>query len=306
MEQFDAINFCKEFNISYKNTGNSGWISICCPFCHDRSYHGGIKGFSYNCWKCGSRKIYELIQEILPDKSKKEIFKIFSIFAVEVDENALNQRIKSNGLLEFPVGTGELKSKHHNYLRKRGFDSIKLEEKYSLFGTNESGDFNFRVIIPVYQKNKIVTYTGRDITGKSKLKYKSCPIEKSVTSINDVVYGIDTIKDRWCIVVEGIFDAWKLGQQAVATMGVNFSEKQVNIIAEKADFVYILYDNDEAGIKQARKMSDVLTVLNVLNRIVKLNGIKDPGELPNSEAEILVLNLEREKERIVNGEIIKR
>jgi len=297
MEKFDSINFCKEFNISYKITGNSGWVNICCPFCYDRGYHGGIKGFSYNCWKCGSRKIIDFIQAILPDKQSKEIYNTLLNFAIEASEDTLNQRSKVNGLVEFPIGVEELKDRHHKYLRKRGFDSIKLEEKYSLLGTNEYGDFNFRVIIPIYQNNRIVTYTGRDITEKSKIKYKSCPIEKSVISINDVVYGIDTIKDRWCIVVEGVFDAWKLGRQAVATMGVNFSERQINAISKKADFVYILYDNDEAGVKQSRKMRDLLTSLNILTRVVRLDGIKDPGSLPASEAEILVDNLNREKNK---------
>ena len=68
----------------------------------------------------------------------------------------------------------ELTRPHKNYLIKRNFDPDELEFKWRLVSTGPVGPYKHRIIAPIYFNEKLVSYQGRDITDKAKLKYKAC------------------------------------------------------------------------------------------------------------------------------------
>lgn len=79
-----------------------------------------------------------------------------------------------------------------------------------------------RAIIPIYKDNKLVFYTGRDMTGEKIKKYETPSSGK-----HNVVFGFDELfkhTDRPLYVVEGIMDAFIVG--GVAVLGNKFTESQ--------------------------------------------------------------------------------
>jgi hypothetical protein len=143
---------------------------------------------------------------------------------------------------------------HHSYLLRRDFDSFYLEKKYELKGTGIAGrwqcrDFSYRLIIPVKDiEGNVVSFLGRDITGKSELRYKNCPAELSAKLVKETLYNIDAAKDfDTAIVCEGVFDMWRVdAMQCVATFGIELSQAQINLLSIFRKIIFIFDPEDKA------------------------------------------------------------
>jgi DNA primase len=119
---------------------------------------------------------------------------------------------------------------HEKFLTKRRYDFEKIQRKYDLLGVGPTlDDWKFRLIIPVYMNHQLVTYVGRDTTGKSEIPYRNAPIEKSIIQSKHCLYNLDTVKDT-VIVVEGILDCWRIGSSAVATFGTQVTREQILLL----------------------------------------------------------------------------
>lgn len=95
-------------------------------------------------------------------------------------------------------------------------------------------------------------------------------------------------QDKFCILVEGPFDAGKLGAPAIAILGKEFSEAQCESVraAFGRGVIGIVPDNDTAGRSALEKMRKRLAGYRV--KVVELPaGIKDCGELSRDAARTL-------------------
>lgn len=82
-----------------------------------------------------------------------------------------------------------------------------------------------RLIIPIYKQDKLVFYQGRALTNNVQPKYLSPPVPKE-----RVLYGYERIfekSDNPIYVVEGWFDAFKLGGYGVALLGNEITDQQI-------------------------------------------------------------------------------
>jgi DNA primase len=88
---------------------------------------------------------------------------------------------------------------------------------------------------------KIVSYQGADMTGKAHLKYKM-----SSNEINSYLYGYDDIQPNSDIVlVEGVFDAWRLHENTLATFGTHLTKKQLALLVSlKPKNIILCWDGD--------------------------------------------------------------
>ncbi len=86
--------------------------------------------------------------------------------------------------------------------------------------------------MPIQLDGSIVSWQARDITGKSNLKYISPPKD---SVLKRTFYGIDFVqKGSTVIIVESIFDAWRLGKGVgIACFGTSWTEAQVWRIVQK-------------------------------------------------------------------------
>lgn len=288
---FNAQQFLNDYSIPYSTEGkNIGkeWIGIKCPFCDDSSWHGGFnitKGY-YNCWLCGYHKLINVIIS-LTGESFKTAQNIIRKHSNTISISITTQQETKKKELILPTGSGTLFFTHKEYLLKRGFDPDYLEKEWGLQGTGFIGDYKFRIIAPIYYKHKLVSYQGRDITGKASLRYKACRKEDEIIHHKHILYGIDKVPGDRVVVVEGITDVWRLGPGAVATFGIEYTTEQLLLIAKQFKTVFILFDNDFNAKKQAFNMSVYLSGFSLNIEILEINK-EDPASLTEQEAKEII------------------
>ena len=168
------------------------------------------------------------------------------------------------------------------YLTSRGFDPAYLQRKYGIMATGPLGAYKFRIIIPIYHQGKIVSFQGRDYTGQSGLRYKSCGIENEIIHHKHLLYGEQFVDSNHIIVVEGPFDQWKMGDNSVALFGTGYTNQQGNLLL-KYKKISILFDTEGEAKRHANILGDRMAGLGSEVDLIFLKE-GDPGDLPINEA----------------------
>ena len=195
-----------------------------------------------------------------------------------------------------PSNTEPLSDRHKQYLEKRGFDSDYLEKKYGLLGTGpvsllDGISYKHRIIAPIYWSNRQVSFQGRNITGKHKLKYMTCPKDRELVFHKDILYGnfrdtFPLISNDIGIIVEGITDVWRFRDYSFATFGIEYTSVQVRLIARLFKRVAVVFDDEAQAIIQANKLVSELKFRGVDAWRVSIDA--DPGAMKQSDADNLV------------------
>lgn len=294
---FDAIKFCEDYNIEYTKSGKhyrSGWVNIICEMgcTGNPGYHGGFnveKGY-YNCHRCGAHSLPKVIAVLTGVNYNKanDIVQKYSLVSTSISRQ--ESRINIPSQIAFPTDTKPLTQKAKQYLVSRNYDPDKLISTWGLLSTGHTGFYKHRILAPIYQGDKLVSYQTRDITGKHSQKYLACFQEEEVIQHQHCIYGLDQAisRIRKCIVVEGITDVWRLGIGAVATFGIAFTKQQARLIASNFDTVFIMFDSEPQAQEQAEELgfligSSFTNPAKVINLPFLVSEI-DPGDLPQNIA----------------------
>lgn len=281
-------------NIECAEEGNrhyrQGWLNFACPFCgQGEGYHMGYCETSeyFTCWRCGWHSVSSTIMEILGVN-----FTQFMQLQKEYDTPSLRKEIdKKIGIkpCQLPEGTEPLSKHHKRYLHARKYNSLKIEEMYHVQGTLIYGkldniDYSRRLIIPIYWNRQLVSFDSRDITNKHKLRYIACPQTRERIEHKHILYGLPSaFEHHACIVVEGIFDAWRIGPGAVATFGINYTPEQIRCLCDTFSTCHILYDAEPQAQKQAKKLVSELQFRGINATNIELDK-GDPGDLSQERA----------------------
>jgi len=300
IENFDIIKYLEEKQIEYRTSGKNvtrNWIEINCPFCgNDPSFHCGISPQKlFNCYICGERgdviKLVKQIESCSWHKAKDIIEQFSEDLTGDLKKEDI-VCIPKIDLLNLPKISSSLpKEIHKLYLIKRNFDPDYLEKKYKLKFCYNIGEWKFRIIIPFYLDRQLITYTGRDVTEKAEIKYKHLANEKSVVPVKKTLYNIDSILEGdSIIIVEGVTDVWRLGESAIATMGIQYTQEQVEMILKKnPKKVIVLFDADKKAIAQAYKLANQLSLFIKDVSVIELDE-GDPCDL-NEQKVIKIRNM---------------
>ena len=291
-----------DYKIRYITEGTkhcrAGWVQVPCPFCTGGDgYHLGYNtevGY-YNCWRCGGHSEVKVLRALLR-LTRGQVKELISQYK---GRGVRGAKTKNKGgsakVVRLPFGTGQMTKIHRNYLRERRFDPDTLEDVWGLRGTGPVGRYKMRIIAPVTIGGELVSYQGRDITGKSPLKYKACALEKEVVHHKNTVYGVDQCRlSSFACIVEGITDAWRIGPGAVATFGIKYKTEQVmelHRIFKDTSRVFLVFDADRQAQIQSRKLQASLSM--VFHKVEAISVPTDPGDL--SEAEARALRREMQK-----------
>lgn len=290
----DIIKLYSDNGIDFAEDGEKhcrpGWVQVPCPFCTGNpGYHLGFNVNSgyFHCWRCGAKHMDYAISRII-NISRVQAKKLIKEYQVGRPYHHQKTKVTiDKKKFRFPISTRPLDINHKKYLRKRGFNPDELEEEWDLMGTGPVArlgniDYRFRVIAPVTYEDEIVTFQGRDITGKHKLKYMACPKDREVVHHKHLVYGLDKCKKDLAVVVEGITDVWKLGPGAVATFGIEYKRQQVTLLCERFDKFVIMFDDDPQAIRQSNKLANDLSFHG--KKVFSVAGISgDPGEFTKDQ-----------------------
>jgi DNA primase len=285
---FDALRFFNTYGIQYWTEGpncQEGWINITCPMpnCSDTTNHLGINSYNAyaHCWICGGHKLETIISKLL-NVTYDEAIKIILEFEGRVQAvQRLNKKVPLATKVELP---GEaLGKKHKRYLVKRNFDPEKLEKEFHLTGTGIIGIWKFRIIIPLFYKERLVSFIGRDITGLSEIRYKNLSKEKSIIDPKECLYDLDNCKKNYVGAVEGIFDKWRMGKNWVATLGTSLTQRQIKLLS-KFEKVFIMFDSEEEAQIKAKRLGSLLSSLGSKVEIIDIETGDDPANLTDEEA----------------------
>ena len=293
----------RDYNVPYSLRINRGWVNCNCPYCDTKSTSFNL-GFNpagnyYHCWKSKhSYSMEELLSTILhiPESSVRSVLKDYS-GAGEI----LPERKKSNvNHLELP--THKFTPVERAYLKKRGFEPKYLFKKYRIVGGGIDGDWKFRIIIPIYYNGQLMSWTGRSILSKEKLKklnlprYKNLSNEKSVKNIKELFFNIDNCRNKSVVLTEGPFDVLRFDGEAICSMGTELTEGQIALLAERFEKIFILFDNEPKAQEKARKFGLQLSSIGIDVEIVDAYGDfgkNDMGECTPEEIEIIKKELEK-------------
>jgi len=250
-----------------KNT-SKGWHSFNAPCCQyrghkpDRRSRGGIifdgqNHWSYHCFNCDFKCSFTLGKALT--KNTKLLLRYLGIDSDQISrwnfeslqhKDLLDFTSKKEKRTKIKFDTVEIpeseildknNSKHKvyvDYLQKRG---ITIDEYPFLITPTAMARNKNRIIIPFTYKNKIVGYTSRFLDSNTP-KY----INHHQTGF---VFGMDFQQPhyRFCIVVEGVFDAISINGCAV--LHDTISNEQAELLGTLNRPVIVVPDQDKTGLE---------------------------------------------------------
>ena len=180
----------------------------------------------------------------------------------------------------------------------RSFDTFEPNNK------DQMVYFTKRLVIPIYERGKLLSCEGRDIYGKEyyynmlrrkgidpdEHEYKKCIYPRGAST--STLYDIDKLdSSRRLYFVEGIMDLAVLRtdsffntKNSTAIFGASISERQ-RYFLKQFDFTYVI-DNDLAGWLSLRRLMEALKEAPI-KRDWKFvvppfheQGVKDVGDIP--------------------------
>lgn len=302
---FDFLRFCSAHGVPHVESGNEhcrpNWSQVDCPFCNDPkgSYHMGFNFESgqFVCWKCKWHPVDKVLMALLR-KPYGEVVKILAEFGHGTRQKRVSRSkpaVDIGRRLEWPFSALSPSKEHIQYLTSRGFDAERLIAKHRLTGTGRGqGVWSRRLVIPIINDGfRIVSFQTRDVTDKARLRYISCPAKLELENHRSLLYGSTFASGRSVVVVEGVFDAWRLGDGAVATFGIGWTKSQLSLL-RRWDRVVIMYDthkedgsDDEDALLATDRLASSLSALGKTVLVHTLDG-KDPADLTQRRADKLM------------------
>jgi len=290
------------YNIPYLQEGaknkhtRPGWIQINCPFCKgSQNYHLGYclyQGY-FTCWRCGFHSETETISTLLKLDWKDTKLVMGTYKGHGSARKALNVPTEGvSGVCHLPKGSTPLQTQHKAYLNKRGYDSALIKHWGAIGTLWGSRPYSYRIIAPIFFQGELVSFQGRDFTGKSHLKYMTASKENEKVHHKHIVYGYDAVPGTSVVIVEGFMDVWKLGPGAVATFGIKYTKEQVQLLSSFRNRFVMFDTEDGEARKQAKQLAYDLAGYGGYTEIVKLPFAgKDPGDLTHKQGSEVMLEL---------------
>lgn len=277
LEKYDIAYWTEGKNVS-QNT-----INIQCPFCEDQSNHCGIfrDSLGYHCWKCDAAGTFDYLLARITKQSKE-------VIGQEIADLGFSFEVDSETQVEDLWGESDSQSEQKAALTgpitlPKYFDPVTWEMDFPLLdyylnlrgytrdtpiqygcGICSVGEYMNRMIIPVMFNGELVSYQAADLTRRAQVKYKTAPGE-----INNFLYRWDLIdwSKGYIILVEGILDAWRLGDNALCTFGSHLTDRQKNlIVGSHVRKVVMCWDGDTYfhSMEQAEELNTYISEVAVV------------------------------------------
>lgn len=291
--RFDVIRFLQDNNIPFSKSGKNigeGWIGVRdCPFCNDKRFHMGVHVATgaYSCWRCGTHGwIYDLVQALLgvdPAEMKRMGKGYFTL-----DANLLPQRKRKTRpdgtVLEFPKTFQDLTDVYLRYMTERGYD-ISIAQRYRLRCADLVDNmWKFRIIIPFYIDDCLVSWTGRTIIPNLDPRYKNLSNKESLIDVRTTLFNIDALSKK-SILVEGAFDVFRIGGATAAIIGLEYTNAQIAAIKSKGvEECTIIFDGEAGAYKRANELAKALNMMGIDSSVIRLPEGADPGSLSEEDA----------------------
>ena len=282
-----------------------GWVNTRCPHCGGSGMKLGFRPDTrvYFCWNCGRHRADDTLARLLGVEPVRASELLRSLGggrpgASVARDRRVQSRVVALGYRR-PGGTVSLVPSHARYLERRGFDPEKIKREWGVCSTGpvsrlDGIDYRNRLFIPITWDGRESSFQTRDVTGKSNVKYISCPPARELTHHKHVLYGrTGAWPGGLAIVVEGVTDAWRLGSLAAATFGVQLTPEQVRELGRQADRVVVVFDGERQAQRQAEVLVHRLRTQGLEACSVPPPVGQDPGSMSDDDAAHLVREIRR-------------
>lgn len=296
----DFLHLCQDFGISVAPESHKhyreGWVNVECPFCTGHSgYHLGYNEEEdyFYCWRCGWHSMSEVLFT-LTHTSPKKLLEEYSGSSSVLKHPSIQKKQHELPSNIVPITKNSI---YYRYLAKRFSNPDYIVKTWNLMGTGpvsllDGIDYKLRILIPIYWEGEMVSFTSRDVTGKTELRYLTCPRSREKIHHKTIIYRHPSYKEKEGICVEGPFDVWKLGKIAFCTFGIGFTNQQIRTIAKLYTKVGVLFDNEDKAQEKARLLVSELKFRGVNAYLLPLpRNRKDPGELQEDEVLQIISNI---------------
>lgn len=253
----------------------------------------------FHCWRCNySGNLEELLKDYLgyvpPIEDQFYTFEQIKNFQSDYDPKFRENEKFINLPEEFcPLWQDKKLSmigqKALEYALKRmSMEDIK---KYNI-GYCGLGEYRWRLIIPFIENGKTVYFAARTIFPNFEPRYYNPTKEKYGVGSDEVVFNIDGARIAGqAIINEGVFDAIRAGDDAVALLKNNISDIQFYKLSE-VEKIYIMLDSlkkDPTIVKKALKIAERFQSHGKHVYLI-FPPDKDPAEWPREEIRSWIFN----------------
>lgn len=181
----------------------------------------------------------------------------------------------------------------YNIMKEKGYeDDILLESK--LFRLNKEKTrifdaFYNRVMFPIKDTyNHVVGFQSRSLEKKPEIRKYVNSEDNLIFHKGSLLYAMNfalSSQKDYYILCEGNMDVITLHQSgydnAIASMGTAFNEKQIPLLKRKLKKVYLCQDNDDSGVNAVISSYKLLKKADIATYVIDLNPVKDVDELIN-------------------------
>ncbi len=198
------------------------------------------------------------------EELKQRVYGVNKPINVNVKPGVIAAPIQKAELPGLVITVDELPMDHtaNKYLLSRNFDPYKLAELYGVGYCYSSDAFPLavgRLIAPFYNSGQLIGWQGRYIAELSN--WKTVPKYYTMPGawVNHVVYDFDQARSMspdLVIVVEGIFDCWRLGLGSVALLGKNLKGTQEALLTQWKKIILVL---DHDARKEGKRIKEQLS-----------------------------------------------
>lgn len=160
-------------------------------------------------------------------------------------------------------------------------------------GPGRRGFLSWRIFIPVSHPDAPgkkrgqwmrTSWTTRAVGRGVEPRYLSAPPDCESVPLKSSLLGLESVGHA-AVVVEGPFDAFRVGPGAVCTFGLSYTRAQV-LLLSRIPVRVICFDNDPAAQARAHKLSDELAPFPGETHVAVLSG-PDPDSSPEAEVDEL-------------------
>ena len=298
----DIDKLLRDCGVSHEPMNRRGAVTLGCPKCGSRDNLAWLAKRGYfRCWSCGVLPLVETLAQVtgLPAPSIGPLLQKYQVRQVG---GAIEETPKGGAeILKYPDGTGSLLPAHVNYLRNRGLDPDQVQQEFGkIYGTPpEAPELPNRIIVPLYLNGRAVSWQARNIHPlcDKRFRYHTCEPSREVVWHKECVYGLDSCIGDTGVVVEGVFDVFKCGPNAIHVFGTSWLDAQLRVIAGRFKRVFVMFDaqgpDDPQGKAQAAglRLAQALAGLGVDAAVADPESSKDPGDWPIAEARAMMRKL---------------
>lgn len=287
-------------------------ITVCCPLCGDdrpRLYVSTESG-QFICFHCHEEGNFHQFLMRVGDMSGSKAMSLKSEFTTTDPQDWFDAppklvTPKNDAILRLPPS---FKLIDHNtpdeYLRYLEYRGVSVELAMAKgIGYATSGKYAWRIIVPVRNDGKLYTFIARTILAQCpncreaindcvcqprKFPKVLTPETKEGAVPRLTLYNLDAVlksKSPRVVVVEGVFDALRLPNEAVAVMGSSASRTQITLLTGllRGRTCVLALDPDTAGYLGTVKVADALTAELIQVSVATLPEGEDVGSLDSAE-----------------------